>query len=297
MYELPKIADYLSSLLSAQSGAESIAWLEQQKKNIPQAQSPAAFYLAFSTASRFFGKTPLAVNQQEKARADELRPGFSPWHWNCLQTARTLLLLLYPHDKPDSWLSALNKLFETADLHEQQALYAALPVLPHPERLKLRAAEGLRTNITSVFDAVALHNPYPAEYLDEHAWNQLVLKTVFLERPLFSIYSADRRTNPYLAQTLVEYVHERWAAGRTITPELWRFVGPFLREEYMSDIQRVLAEGALLDREAVLLACGMSSLPTATQLLAGCADIKTRIESGELNWDKLGRQVHSPRDQ
>lgn len=295
MYELPKIAEYLFSLLGTQSGRESIAWLEQQKKNISASPSAAVFYLAFSTASRFFDKTALSVSEQELARANDLRPGFSPWYWNRLQTARVGLLLLYPHDNPDTWLSSLNKLFETADLHEQEALYAALPVLPHPERLKLRAAEGLRTNITSVFDAVALHNPYPAEYLDEPAWNQLVLKAVFLERPLFNIYNADGRVNATLAQTLVEYAHERWAAGRTVTAELWRFVGPFLREKTMSDIQRVLSEGTLREREAVLLACGMSPLPTARQLLAGCPDVKTRIESGELNWDKLGGQVHGAR--
>ncbi|MGL6161380.1 EboA domain-containing protein [Microbulbifer sp.] len=296
MYELPQIADYLFSLLVAQSGAESIAWLEQQKEKLPGSKSPSAFYLAFSTASRFFDKAPLSVNQQEMARANGLRPGFSPWHWNRLQTARTALLLLYPHNDPDKWLPTLAKLFETADLHEQEALYAALPVLPHPDRLKLRATEGLRTNITSVFDAVALYNPYPCEYLDEPAWNQLVLKAVFLERPLFRIYQSHKRININLAQTLVDYAHERWAAGRTVTPELWRFVGPFLREEHSSDMQRVLSEGTLLDRKAMLLACSTSSLPTARQLLAGYPEIEAEIESGELNWDGLGRQIQGARN-
>jgi len=292
MYDSARIADYLFSLLAAQSSTESIAWLEQQKNKLLGSESPSTFYLAFSTASRFFDKMPLSVNQQEMSRANDLRPGFSPWHWNHLQAARTTLLLLYPHKDPGKWLPTLGKLFETADLHEQEALYAALPVLPHPERMKLRAAEGLRTNITSVFDAAALHNPYPCEYLDEPAWNQLVLKAVFLERSLFRIYQSDKRNNINLAQTLVDYAYERRAAGRAVTPELWRFVGPFLREEHSSDIQRILSDGTLLDRRAMLLACSMSSLPAARQLLTDYPEIEAEIQSGELNWDGLGRQIH-----
>lgn len=293
MHDLSEIADYIFTLLDGQSNADSITWLAQQKSTIAGSESPAGFYLAFSTASRFFDKTPLSISQPQAARADELRSGFRPGHWNLLRAARVYLLLQYPHDNRDKWLATLNRLFETADLHEQEALYAALPLLPHPEHLKLRAAEGLRTNITSVFDAVALLNPYPAEYLDEPAWNQLVLKAVFLQRPLFQIHRADSRANLTLARTLVEYAHERWAAGRTVTPELWRFVGPFLGEEHSQDIQRVLSEGTLLDREAVLLASHASALPSAKQLLKGYPEIQTKIDSGELNWDKVGEQSHS----
>lgn len=292
MHDLSEIADFLLTLLGAQSDVDSIAWLEQQKSNIAGNQSPAGFYLAFSTASRFFDKTPLSISQAQAARADELRSGFRPGHWNLLQTARAYLLLQYPHDHQDKWLGTLNRLFETADLHEQEALYAALPLLPHQELLKLRAAEGLRTNITSVFDAVALSNPYPTEYLDKPAWNQLVLKAVFLQRPLFQIHRVDSRANPELAQTLVEYARERWAAGRTVTPELWRFVGPFLQEEHSQDIQRVLSEGTLIDREAVLLACHASALPSAKQLLKGYPEIQAKIETGELSWEKVGDQSH-----
>lgn len=292
MDKLAEIAKYLHAMLGRQSKADSIAWLEQQQSGISD-DSPSGFYLAFSTASRFFDKAPLYVNRKDAARASELRPGFSPGHWNCLQAARAYLLLLYPHDNPDKWLATLDKLFETADLHEQEALYAALPLLPNPALLKLRAAEGLRSNMTTVFDAVALHNSYPAEYLDEPAWNQLLLKAVFLQRPLYQIQGADHRANPTLAQALIEYAHERWAAGRNITPELWRFVGPFLQEKHAGDIQRVLIEGTLLEREAILLACSMSSLPTARQRLEDYPEIQAKIESGEVNWEKVGKQSHS----
>jgi hypothetical protein len=115
---------------------------------------------------------------------------------------------------------------------KQSALYQSLPIMPYPKELTQRAAEGVRSNITSVFDAVAHHNPYPADYMDDDAFNQIVLKALFVGSPLYKIQGLDRRANRKLAKMLIEYAHERWSAGRVISPELWRPVGPFIDEKH-----------------------------------------------------------------
>ena len=88
------------------------------------------------------------------------------------------------------------------------------PLLPYPEHFIDLAIDGLRSNITSVFNAIALHNPYPADYFAEAAWNQMVLKAVFVDSPLSHIQGLDARANDKLARMLGDYAHERWAAGR-----------------------------------------------------------------------------------
>src|SRR5690606_25813883 len=221
---------------------------------------------------------------------EQIVPGFRPDTWNQLQAARIYLLLHYPAKDADQFITVLDKLFETADMREQEALYAALPLLPYPEGLRLRASEGLRTNITSVFDAIALNNPYPAQYLEEKAWNQMVLKAIFLQRPLYQIVGADERANGELAKILIDFAHERWAAGRQVMPELWRFVGPFLTEDNLKDIQRAIGSGNNLEKEAALLACSSSGLPAAQKLLEAHPEEKAKIESGELTWEEVGKQ-------
>ncbi|HLT08448.1 MAG TPA: EboA domain-containing protein [Cyclobacteriaceae bacterium] len=283
------VTAYLLKILSINSNGEDIEWLEEQKKRILEDTAGIKLFMAFSQASRYFRKDLNQLSDADLADADKLVSGFRPDRWNRLQTARTYLLLHFAAKDANHFLKSLERLLEAADMHEQEAIYAALPVFPYQEHLKLRAAEGLRTNITSVFDAIALNNPYPYRYLDEPAWNQMVLKSFFLQRPIYQIHGADERANAELAKILIDYAHERWAAGREVMPELWRFVGPFLTEDQLQDVQKVLQEGTALEKEAVLLACSQSGLPAAEKLVEAHGDVKAKITAGEITWETIGK--------
>jgi hypothetical protein len=291
--DIEKTKKFLFELLEQQAETKSMEWLVLQKEKIEQEGSYLKFYMAFGQASRFFKKTILHLTDQQKELANSIRKGFSPQTWDQLQAARSYLLLHFEEKKASSWVNALNKLFETADMHEQQSLYAALPIMPFQAEMKERAIEGLRTNISSVFDAVALNNPYPAEYFDERAWNQMVLKAIFMQRPLYQIQNADERANPTLAKILVDFAHERWAAGRTVMPELWRFVGPFIYEENIKDIEKVLQTDDPIQQKAALLACMISDYRPAKTLLDQHPEIKNTISKGEITWEMIGEEFQT----
>ncbi len=292
--DIAEVQDFLYSLITQQADENAMRWLKQQIGKLHGEAASRHLYLAFGTASRFFSKEPLQLSATSQTGADQLRKGFQPAHWQVLQTVRTYLLLHVPSENADQQLVVLNKLFETADMSEQVALYAALPLLPNPEHLTARASEGLRTNMTVVFDAIALHNPYPADYFKEEAWNQMVLKAVFMQRPLYRIYGAEARANEELARILIDFAHERWAAHRQVMPELWRFVAPFIGQSYWKDIQKVLSEGQLLEVEAALLACAQSSYPDAKETLNHHPDIKHRVDTGQLTWQDIGQRDANP---
>lgn len=164
--------DFLVRVLLPQLPERGQAWLRTQLEKL---LSEKALYLAFSLVPRFTGKQPLAFTAAQLEEAQQLRPGFDPGNWTSDQAARALLLLLHaPHEQAAGYTALLDNLFATADVNELAALYASLPLLPYPETHVKRAAEGVRTSITSIFDAIALRNPYPRDYLPEPAWNQLV---------------------------------------------------------------------------------------------------------------------------
>jgi hypothetical protein len=283
------IKDFLWSILTRQLSPQGLGWMQKQLDNL---RSEKEFYLAFSMAPRFTGKEVLNLSPEDLQQAARLRPGFQPAGWTADRAARSVLVLAVPHASPAGFTAILNKVFGTADLQELAALYAALPLLPYPEQHVKRAAEGVRTTMTQVFDAIALDNPYPHDYLPEEAWNQLVLKSVFNVRPLHRIYGLDARRNAHLAHMLVDYAHERWAAGRTLTPELWRMVGPYVDADNLKDVQRLFNSPELLQHQAAALALSESPLAAARELLHQHPVLEAAIRDGSISWHTIGVQAY-----
>lgn len=290
-YQVNPITTILLSSLSDQVEEKSIVWLAQKREKLMLSQKEMDFFMAFSQASRYFKSIPLKLTEEQKQESNQILEGIRLDLWTQLKAARVYLLLQYPSPDPTLWKATLQKLFETGDMLEIEALYSALPLMPHPEEMIGRAREGLRTNITSVFDAVALNSPYPAKYFDESAWNQMVVKAIFMQRPLFKIQNAESRANKELANIIIDFAHERWAAGRNVIPELWRFVGPFINADTIADIEKVVGSNDKIEKKAALLACSMSSYEGAKELLKKYPEVEKEIQSGKLNWNWIGEEA------
>jgi hypothetical protein len=272
---------------------EAAAWLHGARARVAHDGADAAtakaaeraLFIAFGAAARHVGRDDLALTPAEVAAADAAVPGWDPSRWSCDQAARVLLVLGLPAGDASAWLAALDRLFAASGFEESVALYQALAVFPHPERLRARASEGVRCNIRAVFTAVALGNPYPAAWLDDDAWNQLVLKCLFVDAPLHRVVGIDRRANPALTRMLCDYAHERWAAKRPVHPELWRPVGRMPDDGALADLARVLGSSDERDRQAGALALASSTHPEAKALLARHPELASATASGQLSWD------------
>jgi hypothetical protein len=203
-------------------------------------------------------------------------------------------MLSYPQEKV-AWFAAMNQLFETADMYEHQALFAALPLMPFQEDLIPRAIDGLRTNISLVFDAIALNNPFPAKYFPEANWNQMVLKAIFMQRPLYRIQGLEGRRNLALAAIARDFAHERWAAGREVMPEIWRLVAPFVNEMYLEDLKKTLATGDDLQVKAALLTLRESAFTEAKSLLESYPDQVAALDMDAIAWESIGSEFQRTR--
>ena len=205
------------------------------------------FYLSFNLIHRKIKDASFDFKSEDKEAMSVIYPGFKPAHWTTRSIARTLMVLNIPDEARKK---VLDDLFSTADIQELETLYRTLYLLPDPGNYKYRGAEGIRTNMTRVFDALALDNPFPAEYFGEGAWNQMVLKAIFMQRPLYRIVGLDERHNDNLARIASDFAHERWAASRPVTPELWRLLTVGKTAERMNDIERILASDDTLENAA-----------------------------------------------
>jgi hypothetical protein len=137
-----------------------------------------------------------------------------------------------------------------------------------------------------VFDAIALENTFPITYFSEDAWNHMVLKAIFMERPIYRIFGIDERRNTKLAGILHDFVQERWAAGRTVTPELWRMMVGFINDDIFEDLKKVIVSKSEIDKIAAL------------KVLQGIEnkEIKDWLEnqafqSTNMSWDDIGKEI------
>jgi hypothetical protein len=278
--------ELLARWLARQLPAEAAVWLEKSAAQIQSSGRDADLYLAVSLVTRKVGKADMVLSDADLRDANATRPGWDPRDWSADQSARVLLVLALEQD-PQRLARALDQLCNSADVSELVAFYRGLPVYPDPPRYVARATEGLRTNIKGVFEAIALRNPYPSEQFTQAAWNQMVLKALFVGSALWPIVALDRRANAELARMLSDYAHERWSAGRPVSPELWRCVGPHATGTMLKDLERVLKEGTDPERRAAALALRASPDPAASALLQRDAVLAKAVAGGELTWERV----------
>ena len=279
--------ELLQGWLDARLDGAGAAWLsERLQKVAAETSGDRQLYLAVGLAPRKLGKADLGLTDAELADAAALRPGWWPGGWTVDQAARVLLLLSAPGDAA-RLAERLEQLCNTADVGEAMALYRGLTLYPEPERYVARAAEGVRTNMKGVFESVAHHTPYAAAFLPEGAWNQMVLKAIFIGTPLHPMVGLDERANPALCTMLTDYAHERWAASRDVYPELWRCVGPVADAGALDDLQQVLITGAEVEREAAALALTACPDPQAAKILGAAPELAAAVERGDVSWQSV----------
>ena len=262
----------LRSWLRRQLQPEQNGWLDAQLAALEADPSEETLAIAFGMAPRRLGKADLAFSREEAVAAVE---GWNPEGWSVTDAARILLLSgLRQTEKP--FAERFRALCRTADVAELIALYRGLPLYPDPAALEPQVGEGLRSNMRAVFEAIAHRNPYPRRHFDQHRWNHMVLKALFIGSPLAPIQGLDERANPELARIMCDFAHERWAAGRSVPFEIWRCVGPFAEGPALDDLARVLQSSEAVERSAAARALSTCPHPRAAQLLSSYSESTSR---------------------
>jgi hypothetical protein len=279
-----KVIAILRTWVARRSTADGQHWFDEQVAKLSSAPTEKDVYLALGYVTRRLGKQDLDLSQEDLAIAQAARPGWIPSDWSVDQATRVAFVLASFNGDDANFQVRIEQLFRTADIGELIAFYRALPLYPAPKLHVSRAREGARSGMQPIFEAVAHRNPYPREEFDENAWNHMVLKALFIGSKLDPIQGLDERANPRLMRMLCDYAHERWAAGRPVSPELWRCVGRFADDAALTDLGRVLETGSLAERQAAALALTASTSSRAGNLLARVPELARGAAAGKPDW-------------
>ena len=290
-YDHDGLNNLVQNILRNNLSQEGWNWLHNEGQLVRATGDISKFNIAFVSMPRKTGRNRVELSAKEESSITSLRKGLHINGWTTDRLSRVWLLMQLDASDKERYIAAIENLFLNAEMSELVALYSALPLLAYAESWKKRCAEGIRNNIGQVLEAVICNNPYPSEHLDELAWNQLVLKAIFTEKPVLRITGLRARRNKGLAQSLSDYAHERWAAHRDVNPLLWSCVAPFTDAQIFPDIQRIFSSQNALEREAAALACYESEYEPAKKLLEQNASLKNDIAKGSVSWEGLASKM------
>lgn len=287
-YNVKHLSDLIAEITKANTTSDAWKWLEEAGT---LSNGIKGFNSSFVLLPRKTGKATIQINDEHREAISATRKDFSVEGWSIDRLSRVWLLMQLDPSEKDTYQRIIENLFLAAEMNELVALYSSLPLLAYPQMWMKRCAEGIRNTMDSVLEAVMYHNPYPSEYLEQLAWNQMILKAFFTGKKVEKITGLDARANSELAHILIDYAKERWAAKREMNPMLWRLVGRFIDEEILADIKKGLVISGKAEKRPIVLAISECSYKPAMALLED-PELKEIAADSSLSWKSFETPVN-----
>lgn len=221
------IEESIRTVIAKNLDAATIDWLDQQSEQIRKDEGSSTFVKTFSQIPRKLFKEKSLIETGDIAFLSGFVENWSPKDWTIVRLVRVWIIMQVKDNNSETYQKKFDLLFDNAEMNELSALYSALPFFDYPEIWKGRCAEGIRSNIGTVLEAIMYENPYPRNYLDEDAWNQLVMKAFFTSKDMLRITGLYERNNLKLANILRDFAKERQSAGRPVPEHLQELAEKF----------------------------------------------------------------------
>jgi hypothetical protein len=229
-HQLPRRADpaaviaFLRHLLTPALTPAAAQWLDAEIERARAQEDERRLAIALGMAGRKVGRRDLMPSADALAAAGRLRARWQPQSWGTDEAARVAILLATYRGDDKAFAARVDRLCATGELTEHVAYLKGFAVFPAAEHLHDRAREAVRSSITAVFQAIACGNPYPCDYFDDSAWNQMVVKCVFSGLPIDSVVGLRERRNAELVAMLCDLVSERQVAGRAVPDAVQHYI-------------------------------------------------------------------------
>lgn len=277
-------AAQLSIIVERNIDSTTLDWLEGKINTIIKEKSTRDLYLTYSIIAT---KVKAEDSLDLSTISEVLKEYIVVQKGNLLQLTRMYLLVKVLNADEEFFNSKVANIFQVADTSELEAFLKFLILLPNAEKYKTVAVDTLRTNISTIFNAIAFNNPYPGLYFNEQQWNQMYLKTIFIGGNLNDIQDIDARGNNDLTRIISDYAHERWAASRDIDPYFWRPVTKFLDVNLIDDMRRLIESDDLVENKAAALCLFNSENKEALELLSKHTDLLEKVKNKTISWSSL----------
>jgi hypothetical protein len=217
--------DLLRQWLARVLAADAAQWLDGEIDRQRAGFDERRLGMAIGLAGRRTGRAELSLATADLVAAQALYSRWRPDTWSTDEAARVALMLATWQGDEERFAALVDRLCATGELTEHVACLKGFAVFPASAKLLPRARAAVRSSTQAVFEAMACHNPYPADHFDAEAFNHMVVKCVFSGVPIGAVVGLDERRNDGLVRMMRDLVSERHAAGRPVPDAVHRWIG------------------------------------------------------------------------
>ena len=249
--------------------------LAESNENIEDIVNKLVFFT--STAKRKLGVALLNGRINSIFNADKYGQCDKVYlnHWSVTDAARILLLAETFSIESFSTDELFQLCYRYSDGGERSSLLKGLPLLKLSDQSINFLIDVARTNSLEIFSALTYKNPWPVIKFPTSAYNQIVLKSLFIGINIFHLEGLRAARNPELGRMTADYIQERIDASREIPESSWLAVDANLLTEqglktWESALQTAPSENI---KQLALLGCDwQSNLPPRLKSIAQSAN-------------------------
>lgn len=203
--------------LEAAFGAKSAALVLDALGEVEKKKDALSARLAFGKLSLHVRAAPAAASPTSP---EPPAPEVEAYLVQDVTTRLAFLVGLSALFAPVEFTQVITALYRTGSEREQISVLRALSFLSGGADLVPLAREASRTNDVAVFSALACDSAFPARHLPDPAFEQLVLKALFMGVPASRILHIETRVTRELQRMIGDFAAERRAAGRTVPSDV-----------------------------------------------------------------------------
>ncbi len=203
-------------------------WFEQAKSQLSQFSdnldaTANTFVFLTSMAKKKIGMTLLHGDIKLESLPDKYdqRNKIYLEHWTITDAVRILLLTEALKAGSFSVNDLFKLCFKYSDGGERASLLKGLSFLSLGEESTSLIIDTARTNSLEIFSALVYKNPWVVMKFPIPAYNQIVLKALFLNINIIYLEGLRAARNPELGRMAADYVQERLDAGREVPESIW----------------------------------------------------------------------------
>ena len=175
-------------------------------------------------------------------------------HWLAGDLGRIMLMSAALYWHPEKTKQFFAEFFKLSDEREKQAIILSLSLVDAKGDYKPYVVDSCRTNNLMLFSSIALHNPYAGHFFNEQEFNQLVIKSLFLDLNIAHIIFLKQRSNAELSRICEDYVVERIHANREIPATIWLALAPYAAQQGIDLLLKFITSDDTLQQKYCALA-------------------------------------------